>query len=634
MTRAVLAIVAALVAAVCVSSPLHLPLNNPNEGVRVFTVKALVEGGGFAIDDVVRDWGYIDDKAICGDHVCASKAPFVSLVAAAAYAVVHVVSGDLSRPALTRLSRVSGGVVPAGIALAVLWWALRKRAQQRNTDIVVVDVVVVGAVVGSGVLASLNVFSGHALAALAPGAVLALALLDDAPSTRRLLGAGALLSAAACAEYPAALALPLALPLIWRSSSSSSSSSRLRALLLVVVGGFVTALPTMVAHTLMFGAPWRTGYSSLENPQYQPLVEGTFFGIAVPDVSVFGAVFFSPAVGLFVYSPLLLTGVFGLVRLDRRTRAVVVVVLFLFCVFIAGFKGWRGGWSVGPRYISELIGILSVTAVLALERARFGRAIAFVGAAAGVVVSGFAGALFPHLPDVLRNPVVELVLPTIVRGLCPDSVPLWLGLSPANSVVVVVVVVTAPVVIVGVVHRASAVVAVAAVVPLIALLALVPGTDERMRAREVRRMADNWRPVTGLPWDLDDVRVAFAVDHGRAWKNKAIDCALPPRASTPDTSRVLEALLGATLQTPGLVVVDDALADHIAPAGGTALVVDVSDVDRFLTTLPCDGDITVVVRPGTLLPKRLRGLAEKSRRDVNSGVGFVVLTLARDPVSP
>lgn len=622
----VVAIAVALFAAVFVASPLHLPLNNPNEGVRVFTVKALVEHRSFAIDDVVSAWGFIDDKAFCGDdhkQRCASKAPFVSLVAAAAYAVVHPVTGDLDRETLTRVCRVTGGVFPAAFALSVLWWALRKRARAASSDVVIVDLAVVGSVVGSGVLASLNVFSGHALAALAPGAVLALALLDDEPTTKRLVTAAALLSMAACAEYPAALALPLVLLLVLRSRR------RVHSVVVVVVSGVVVALPTLVAHTVMFGAPWRTGYGSLDNPAYRPLVEGSFNGVGLPDLGVLATVFMSPELGLFIFSPLLLAGVFGIARLAPAQRRVVVVVVACFCAFIAGFRGWRGGWSVGPRYISELIGIFSVTAVLALESLRFGRAVAFVGVAVGVVESGLAGAFFPHLPDNLHNPVIELVLPTIVRGFAPDSWPLWLGMSSSWASFAIVVVVGLPVVVVAVAHREVRGAFVVLALPLVALTALLPGSEAATRGREVRRLADNWRPARGVPYlddGSDDVRVLFAIDRGRAARGRAIDCRFDTARPRRNDLGVGADIIAAVSDEEGLVVVDDALADHIGAAGGRAVVVDTSDVDRFLPQLPCEGDITAVMRPGTTLPKRLRALPEVERRDVD---GFVVLRLAR-----
>src|SRR5687768_16508075 len=102
MTRArAIVFACAIVACVFVSSPLHLPLNNPNEGVRVFAAKALVEHHTFAIDEVVREWGYIDDKSKHGGRLYSSKAPLASIIGAIAYAIVHPFTGDLDRPALT-----------------------------------------------------------------------------------------------------------------------------------------------------------------------------------------------------------------------------------------------------------------------------------------------------------------------------------------------------------------------------------------------------------------------------------------------------------------------------------------------------------------------------------------------------
>lgn len=636
------ALAASLVAAVFVSSPLHLPLNNPNEGVRVFSVRALIEHHTFAIDDVIADWGFIDDKARClGDlkgKLCSSKAPLSTLIAAAGYAMVHPFSGDLSRPTLTRLCRVSGGVAPAALAFAILWWALRRGVRRSAPSTgagtgadprLLVDVCAVALVISTGVLASLHVFSGHAFAALAPAAVLALAVLDEATSTRRLVVAAVLLAMAASAEYPAILAAPLIVPLILRAPH------RAKAVVVVAVAGFIAALPALVAHTLMFGAPWRTGYSSLDNALYQPLVQGTLFGIGLPRGDVLFTVLFSPELGLFFYSPLLLCGLAGVCWLPRRLRVVVVIVVGSFLLFIAGFRGWRGGWSVGPRYISELTGVLTVTAVLGLQRlpSTTAKVLAFGCAAVGVVHSGVAGALFPHLPDVLRNPVIEFALPLVVRGLCPDSIPLALGLSPAVSVVVIVVVVALPLLVAALAYREPLALVALVVVPLAIVAArALPATEPRQAGRELRRVVDNWRPEQGIPWLADgntDARVLFALDRGRRLKGRPISCAFAqPR---PQRADVGGAALSAALEhipPHSLVVVDDALAPHIAPAGGPDLVVTMTDVDRYLGELPCSGDIYVVAPPGAPLPALLGGLAPVG--DVISvGQGFVVTRCAR-----
>lgn len=607
----VVVVAAALLAAVFVSSPLHLPLNNPNEGVRVFTVKALVEEHTFAIDNVVKAWGFIDDKAIHNGHLYSSKAPLVSLVAAAGYAVVKPVTGPLDRSTLTRLCRLVGGVAPVAVLVALVWWALRRR---HNTDADVVDLIVVAFVVGSGVLATLNVFSGHALAAGA--ALLAVALSQQTDvRTWHAIVVGAALSAATCAEYPAALSLPLALLLVARSAN------RARTVAVLLVVGFVVAIPTMLAHTAMFGAPHKTGYSFLESADYRPLVAGTFFGIGAPNPGVLATVLVSPELGLFFGSPVLVLGLVGVVARcrqgERFEAAVVVAVVVLYLLFIAGFRGWRGGWSVGPRYILELVGVLSPFVVdgARVLPARIRFAVVSALAAVGVLHSGLAGAFFPHLPEVFAAPVGSYVVPTVVRGFAPDSVPLALGAPASVAAAIVALTVFAVVVIVAVVWRKRGGAAVLVVVPL-ALLEVHVAPHTSATALEARRLADNWRPAAGNPYlvDLDSAPEAtrFAVDRGRELRRAPLTCSGSPRPMRADIGAAAGIIEAAQHDVGNaarlLTIVDDDLADHIGPAGGAGVVLTFSDLKKRPGPLPCSGDILVVTRHP--LPAMLAGLRE------------------------
>lgn len=100
----------------------------------------------------------------------------------------------------------------------------------------------------------------------------------------------------------------------------------------------------------------------------------------------------SPSRGLFVYSPVLLFGVAGgwlTVREWRRhpspvlATAAVFVVLQVFC--IAAWPIWWGGWSYGPRLLTEAAAGLVVLSVPALtrlgrhrwERVAFGASLAY-----------------------------------------------------------------------------------------------------------------------------------------------------------------------------------------------------------------------------------------------------------------
>ena len=55
-------------------------LNNPNENARVWATRAIVEHGVLNIDEVQREWGYVNDKAKNDQHVYSGKAPGASFL--------------------------------------------------------------------------------------------------------------------------------------------------------------------------------------------------------------------------------------------------------------------------------------------------------------------------------------------------------------------------------------------------------------------------------------------------------------------------------------------------------------------------------------------------------------------------
>lgn len=653
-----LAVPLAIAACVAFASPLHSPLNNPNEGVRVYAAKALVEQGTFAIDAVVARWGYIDDKAKRDGHLYSSKAPLVSLLAAAGYAVVHPFTGDLERPALTRLSRVAGDILPSLAIAWVLWRALRRRLK----DAVVAELSLVGMVLGSGVLASLQVLSGHAIAALAPAAALLLARPsagEDERARRLRLGlVGLLLAAAVGAEYPAILA---AAPLgVW----VLVEERRRDAILWLILGALPVVIAVAVAHTAMFGAPWRTGYSFLENRQYQEVVAGTLFGIGAPDLGVLRTVLWSPAVGLWFYSPLLLVGALAALAQARRgaergeqhgeerggergaARAVLVASVLLL-LFIAGFRGWRGGWSVGPRYVSELIGLWGVPAALCFDRLAstrptLARAALAALVAVGLLHSGIAGMFFPHLSDVFANPVPEMMLPLVARGFAPSSLPLWLGASPATAALACLLLLFLPFLLALVaVERPSGWRAPLALLaaPIGALLVtlLVDPALARTRggagALEARRMMDNWRPEEGNPLLAADParrpRTLLAIDRARdAFPMLTRDGCAPggpaPAPRHPPDAALAQALSRAA---PGaLLVLENERALDLAELVDAAPVAVLrADLERWRGPLPCQGEVLLLRQLGASMPRPLSGLAVKERLPAGAREELLVL---------
>jgi hypothetical protein len=91
--------------------------------------------------------------------------------------------------------------------------------------------------------------------------------------------------------------------------------------------------------------------------------------------------------GLFIFMPITLLGIIGLLRSFRRLRKepllpmLAIAATFHFLLF-SGYRYWHGGWAFGPRYLVDILPILALGAGLELPRLGRGAsaalAIAFV----------------------------------------------------------------------------------------------------------------------------------------------------------------------------------------------------------------------------------------------------------------
>src|SRR5262245_20801435 len=69
-----------IVLAYLVVFPYTPAINNPNENVRIYMTRALVEHHELAINKIEAEWGYVNDKAKNGPRVFSGKAPGASLL--------------------------------------------------------------------------------------------------------------------------------------------------------------------------------------------------------------------------------------------------------------------------------------------------------------------------------------------------------------------------------------------------------------------------------------------------------------------------------------------------------------------------------------------------------------------------
>ena len=102
----------------------------------------------------------------------------------------------------------------------------------------------------------------------------------------------------------------------------------------------------------------------------QPYYTSTLSGFPVPGTSLAGELV-SPARGLLVFSPVVVLAVVGVV-IARRRRAFDGLLLALVAIVVAHWltvssaNDWWGGYSYGPRYMSDMLPFLVVLALPAV----------------------------------------------------------------------------------------------------------------------------------------------------------------------------------------------------------------------------------------------------------------------------
>jgi hypothetical protein len=127
-------------------------------------------------------------------------------------------------------------------------------------------------------------------------------------------------------------------------------------------------------------------------------------GFGTPILHGLRGLLISPGSGLFVFNPLTMIGVVGLVVLfvgsshvrDRPLGTLFVLLLVPRLIFFAKFNNWSGGSVWGPRYLLPMVALLSLSIVPVLRTVNR-RRIAGVLAWLAVFVLGALGGLINYL---------------------------------------------------------------------------------------------------------------------------------------------------------------------------------------------------------------------------------------------
>src|SRR5262249_20484621 len=340
--------------------PYYARVNNPNENVRIWTTKALVERHTFMLDDVEREWGFVDDKAVVGAHVYSSKAPGPSVFGVPIYFVQSRLCRLFGKPppsprAVTLALRIFGVALPLGL----FFWAFSRYVRAVTGSRAARDLLVVALGFGSLLYPYGVIFVGHALgAALAFASFMLLAPATGAPASREArFAAGFAAASAVVFEYHVAAAAAVL--------AAYGLARYRRGVGWMLLGALPPTSALLLFHDRVYGKPWALPWAHMQNAGFAAYHAQGFLGVTPPRPDAIGAMLFAPDLGLFVFSPYLLFGVLGalwvgIISRGRRGQGLTVLAACTaMLLFISSMSFWRGGWCVGPRYVTVVAPFLT-----------------------------------------------------------------------------------------------------------------------------------------------------------------------------------------------------------------------------------------------------------------------------------
>jgi len=211
------------------------------------------------------------------------------------------------------------------------------------------------------------------------------------------------------------------------------------------LGGVLPGLLTAWFHTAAFGSPLTTAYTTLENPQFVKDIAPGVMGLRAPSLENMWGAFVSPFEGLFYFAPWMALTVFAIPffyfvqfkrapSADRTDFTASTVSVGVLTLFIACHSLWRGGWTLGPRYIVPFVpfaALLILHAASALSRRAQtpARAITAVLVVLSVVVTGACSLVSQGFHTIFFNPLAEVALPLLRDGFVTWSLGHALGLK-------------------------------------------------------------------------------------------------------------------------------------------------------------------------------------------------------------
>lgn len=422
----------------------HHPVEYDNTSSRYYLLSAAVDFGRLDID-MYKDETI--DVSVSGEHTYSNKAIGAPLLAAPVYAFLRRLTPLRHDEPLSMRAKYICRVVTTSLPHALLGVVLYGMMISAGAASGAAFYATLAYAFGSIAWIHGTIFSGHQLAACMAFFSFAMirgASIEGCGRAWRWWMAGILAGLGGLSDYTAVyLAGVLTVYAFVRAP-------RLLAAVSFVAGGALTAALLFAYNTHCFGGPFSLSYAKLGYGQFAEGASRGLWGVTFPDFSALVALLVSPARGLFFIMPIFLVALPGIWIWILRCRsmpksvsvsaryadiAVVIAAVTGYLIINAGFYGWHGGWTFGPRYLVPMLPFLALPMAFAVERGWL--AALFAVSLAQV---GLAQAAMPHSPEFFFNPWVECLWPLFGYGYAASNPGILLGLSPALSTLLFVVV--------------------------------------------------------------------------------------------------------------------------------------------------------------------------------------------------
>ena len=340
-----------------------------NDGANYALIRAFGDGG--VQIDAYRDYTYGIDYSMRDGHYYSPRAPGTAFFVLPCYVVAHLFTQD--DPTLQFASGLCPGLFLAALA-CLAYVVVRRLGYSRGAGIFTALALCLGTPLrsyGTGMWS-------HVLAAFFALALVALAhetITRDHTKerlARYCVGLGVLAAMVVSVDYSAAVyaTLVLVIVVVEGARRTSVRETALRCVPATIAGGLVGMVPTLAYHQVAFGSPFRTGYDYVVG-QYEivhhlsGMYGGSFF-------DGFFGLLGHPRAGLFLWSPVLITGMIALPAFLRRLGSRANVALFTvpaIAMFLVAsrYTWWDGGGVHDVRFITQSLPLIALPVAAAAD---------------------------------------------------------------------------------------------------------------------------------------------------------------------------------------------------------------------------------------------------------------------------